>query len=70
MNLLLDSHALIWFLEDDERLSGEARAAVSDPANLCFVSDATLGNWGSSRLWENWTCRCLSKLCFLIGWKN
>ena len=41
MNLLLDSHALIWFLEDDRRLSPSARSAISDPDNLCFVSDAT-----------------------------
>jgi PIN domain nuclease of toxin-antitoxin system len=41
MKLLLDSHALIWFLEDDNRLSPIARSAISDPNNLCFVSDAT-----------------------------
>ena len=41
MNLLLDTHALIWFLEDDARLSGPARAAISDAGNRSHVSDAT-----------------------------
>ncbi|MEO5917614.1 MAG: type II toxin-antitoxin system VapC family toxin [Luteolibacter sp.] len=41
MNLLLDTHALIWFLENDAQLSANARAAISDPANRCHVSDAT-----------------------------
>ena len=41
MTLLLDTHALIWFLEDDPQLGGHARAAIGDPANQCFVSDAT-----------------------------
>lgn len=41
MNLLLDSHALIWFLEDDPCLSKAAKIAISDPNNTRFVSDAT-----------------------------
>lgn len=41
MNLLLDTHALIWFLENDPQLSARARTALSDPANVCHVSDAT-----------------------------
>ncbi|MEO5916178.1 MAG: type II toxin-antitoxin system VapC family toxin [Luteolibacter sp.] len=46
MNLLLDTHALIWFLEDDLQLSPIARAAISDPANRCHVSDATAWEMG------------------------
>ena len=41
MNLLLDTHALIWFLEDDPQLSSQSRAAISDASNRCHVSDAT-----------------------------
>lgn len=41
MNLLLDTHALIWFLEDDVKLARHARTAISDPENKAFVSDAT-----------------------------
>ena len=41
MNLLLDTHALIWFLNDDARLGRQARAAISDAANRSYVSDVT-----------------------------
>lgn len=41
MRLLLDTHALIWFLEDDARLGRQARAAICDGANESLVSDAT-----------------------------
>jgi PIN domain nuclease of toxin-antitoxin system len=41
VKLLLDSHALIWFLEDDSRLGVGARTSISDPAASRFVSDAT-----------------------------
>ena len=41
MNLLLDTHALIWFLENDPQLSARARSAISDPVNCCYVSDAS-----------------------------
>ena len=41
MNLLLDTHTLIWFLEDDPKLSASARAAIGDAENRSHVSDAT-----------------------------
>jgi PIN domain nuclease of toxin-antitoxin system len=41
MNLLLDTHALIWFLEDDPKLSKKARAAIGDAENRSYVSDVT-----------------------------
>ena len=41
MNLLLDTHALIWFLEDDARLGRQVRAAIGDAANRSYISDAT-----------------------------
>ncbi|SKB01125.1 PIN domain nuclease, a component of toxin-antitoxin system (PIN domain) [Prosthecobacter debontii] len=41
MKLLLDTHALIWFLEDHAHLSDVARVAISHPENQSFVSDAT-----------------------------
>jgi PIN domain nuclease of toxin-antitoxin system len=36
--LLLDTHALIWALEDNPRLSPEARAAVEDTGNTVLAS--------------------------------
>ena len=41
MNLLLDAHALLWFLDDDPLLSGTARSLIEDPANHKFLSVAT-----------------------------
>lgn len=38
MNLLLDSHALFWWLTDNPRLSARARAAIADRTNTVFVS--------------------------------
>ena len=37
MRLLLDTHALLWWLAD-EGLVAEARNAIADPANLVAVS--------------------------------
>ena len=41
MRLLLDSHALIWWLADSPRLSASARSAVGDSSNEVFVSPAS-----------------------------
>lgn len=41
MRLLLDTHALVWWLNESPKLSGPARAAITDPANSVFVSAAT-----------------------------
>lgn len=41
MNILLDTHALIWWLNDDPALSGPARAAIADASNSIFVSAAS-----------------------------
>ncbi|MDE3077543.1 MAG: type II toxin-antitoxin system VapC family toxin [Chloroflexota bacterium] len=40
MRLLLDTHALLWWLADVE-LSAEARQAIADPANEIVVSAAS-----------------------------
>jgi PIN domain nuclease of toxin-antitoxin system len=39
--LLLDTHALIWWLAGDPLLSASAKAAVVDPDNEVFVSAAS-----------------------------
>lgn len=41
MRLLLDTHALIWWLAADNALSSTARSAIADPANDIFVSAAS-----------------------------
>lgn len=41
MNLLLDTHTVLWYWWNDPRLSGTAERQVSDPANRKVVSPAT-----------------------------
>lgn len=38
MQILLDTHALIWFLEDNPLLSKRAKSIIEDPDNEIFVS--------------------------------
>lgn len=41
MNLLLDTHVLIWALENNPKLSNQARAAIIDGNNVVFVSSVS-----------------------------
>jgi PIN domain nuclease of toxin-antitoxin system len=41
VNLLLDTHALLWLLNDDPQLVSNAKALIEDPANRKLVSIAT-----------------------------
>ena len=38
MNLLLDTHTLLWWLADDPSLTDRARRAVADGRNTVFLS--------------------------------
>jgi PIN domain nuclease of toxin-antitoxin system len=42
MRLLLDTHALLWWLEDHPNLSRTADAAIGDPSNTIHVSAASV----------------------------
>ena len=42
MNLLLDTHLLLWAAGDSSRLSKEARALIEDPGNAPLFSAASL----------------------------
>ena len=52
--LLLDTHALLWALEDDDALGERARGAIVDPRNDVFVSSVSV--------WEISIKRSLGKL--------
>jgi PIN domain nuclease of toxin-antitoxin system len=52
--LLVDTHALLWWLTDDPGLSATARDALADPANDVNVSTASV--------WEIAIKRALGKL--------
>ena len=54
MRLLLDTHALLWWLAGDAALSPAARAAIAEETNAVFVSAASL--------WEITTKHRLGKL--------
>lgn len=41
MNLLLDTHAAIWFITEDDRLPIKAKVHIENPDNPCFVSIAS-----------------------------
>ena len=41
MTYLLDTHTLLWWLFDDERLSKRARALIADPDHEIMVSSAS-----------------------------
>jgi PIN domain nuclease of toxin-antitoxin system len=41
VKLLLDTHAVYWFLTGHERLSARARKAIADPGNDAFASAAS-----------------------------
>lgn len=46
MKLLIDTHAVIWWLAGDGRLSGEARTAITDAGADAAVSVASI--WEAS----------------------
>ncbi len=54
MRLLLDTHVLLWWFTDDDRLSEAARTAIGDRENEVFVSAASA--------WEVATKQRLGKL--------
>jgi len=41
LNLLLDTHALLWWLASDRKLGPFAKKQVADPGNVVWVSAAT-----------------------------
>lgn len=42
MKILLDTHALLWWLTDDGRLGRQARELVEDPGNEVLISTVSL----------------------------
>jgi PIN domain nuclease of toxin-antitoxin system len=46
MNILADTHAILWWLVGDERLSRTARRILENPVNRRFVSIASLWETG------------------------
>ena len=75
MRLLLDSHALIWYVDSDQLLSQVAHAAITDPSNDLLVSTATiwelaikagLGKLTLSAPYRHWMAKAINDLGALI----
>ena len=62
MRLLLDTHVLLWWLDDSAALSEEARRAIGDPENLVYVSAVSI--------WEVVIKRALGKLDIPTKWAD
>lgn len=41
MRLLLDTHVILWYLSDDERLPSKVKHEITKIENVCFVSIAS-----------------------------
>jgi len=46
VNLLLDSHTLLWIMEANPNLSGTAASLIADPANSLYLSMASIWEIG------------------------
>lgn len=62
MKLLLDTHVLLWILQDDPSLSPVARKAYGDSTNLVYFSVASY--------WEFCIKLSLGKLELADGWSS
>ena len=62
MNLLLDTHVLLWWLDDSSALSKKTKRVVADRRNIVFVSAASI--------WEIQIKRALGKLEIPPDFKN
>jgi PIN domain nuclease of toxin-antitoxin system len=62
MNLLLDTHALIWFLNGDEKLSHKVKGIIEDSNNTKAVSIASI--------WEIAIKISLDKFRYIKGFRH
>ena len=42
MQLLIDTHAVIWFINGDKQLPNSVKKRIEDIENQCFVSIASI----------------------------
>lgn len=60
MDLLLDTHILLWWLDDNKQLSDNHRRMISENGNDCYISAATV--------WEISIKQKLGKLVISDNW--
>ena len=75
MRLLIDSHTLIWAVDDPVRLSSDATVALQDPANELYISAASIWEiaikYGQGKLklhlpFHQWMAQAISSLGLTI----
>lgn len=75
MKLLLDTHTLYWYVEDDPKLSSTAQSLIRDASNEVYVSPASywemaikvsLGKWIFHRPYEEFMDMVLNAYGFQI----
>ncbi len=75
MNLLLDTHTLLWFVLGDAKLSVTARRLIEDAANIKFVSPAayweiaikiSIGKYALNEPYDTFMDRAIRQNGFLI----
>jgi PIN domain nuclease of toxin-antitoxin system len=75
VRLLLDTHAMYWYVEDDPQLSGPARTLIQDASNEILISPASyweiaikvsIGKWRLNRPYEEFIDIGLNQYGFRI----
>lgn len=75
MRVLLDTHALLWYVLGDQQLSSTAEALIIDPANEILMSPASyweiaikvsIRNYSLNQPLENFIDSCLNRYGFRI----
>jgi PIN domain nuclease of toxin-antitoxin system len=75
VRLLIDTHTLIWAMDDPSKLSGAATTALQDPANDLLLSAATvwemaikigLGKLTLSLPYRNWMEKAIADLALAL----
>ncbi len=49
MRILLDSHTLLWWMSDPEKINPAARSEIANPRNEVFVSAVSIWEIGLKR---------------------
>ena len=75
MKLLLDTHAMYWYIEGDPQLSGTAQTLIQDASNELLISPASyweiaikvsIGKWQLNRSYEDFLDLALNQYGFQV----
>lgn len=75
MRLLLDTHAMYWYIEGDPQLSATARTLIQDASNEVLISPASyweiaikisVGKWQLNRTYEDFIDLAVNRYGFQI----